>query len=187
MECTNGSCMSFYCQVVFHHLDIAINFLNEFSKLSRLNTLRLWLDVAPGPPIGTSVLGDVRGPSGLEDLGFWHLRPWPFPGTLSPPFLHFWLFLTCFVLCPQLSRLWAEPQRPCWWEVLALSMCASGLVSMRLHVCAWLCSALGGRGSQWCLKASLWGQKRVGRDWGSTGRWQVCSPSLITGTGVLPS
>ena len=119
------------------------------------------------------------------------LRFWPFPGTISPPYLYFWPFLSCFVLCPRLRGLWAEPQRPCWQEVVGSPgpqyMCAGSLVSLHVHVCAWPCSGLGGWGSQWCLEASLWGQRTVGRDWGSTGSWQVCSPSLVTGTGVPSS
>lgn len=66
VEYTSGSFISFYCRVAFYDLDIAVHFLNEFSTLSRLNTLCLWLDEAPGPPTCTSILEDVSGPSGLE-------------------------------------------------------------------------------------------------------------------------
>ena len=62
VEYTSGSFISFYCRVVFYDLDVAVNFLNEFSTLSRLNILCLWLDEAPGPPTCTSILEDVRGP-----------------------------------------------------------------------------------------------------------------------------
>ena len=55
---------SFYCRVVFYDLDVAVNFLDEFPTLSRLNTLCLWLDEAP--PTCTSILEDISGPSGLE-------------------------------------------------------------------------------------------------------------------------
>lgn len=49
-------------------MDSEINFYIELEALYRLNILCLWLDVALWPPVDTSGLEDVTGPSSLEGL-----------------------------------------------------------------------------------------------------------------------
>lgn len=109
-----------------------------------MNTCYLWLDVTAGPPVCTSGLEDVRslsswGWGGVVGFpGFWGRCHWPSPGTPFPPCIHFWLLLACFVLCPQLSRLWVELQRPCWLEVAG----SPGPLYVCQHLCEYVCARL---------------------------------------------